>query len=78
MTLVIVHAVTDNSPIGEPQPPFGEDHHWHAVRLGRDQTIWRRLAFVEEGTAGDPAPGVGRVAQFRRAAERARRRGQPP
>jgi hypothetical protein len=69
--LVVVHAVTDNSPLGEPQPPFGEDFHWHAVRLGRDQTMWRRLACVEEGAAEDPAPGG-------RAAEQAPRRGQPP
>lgn len=56
MTLVIVHEITCNSPLGEPQPPFGEDYHWHAVRLDRDQTFWRRIGIDQ--TEAAPAPGM--------------------
>jgi hypothetical protein len=43
VTLTVIHEVTSNSPLGEPQPPFGEDYHWQAVHIGRDQTMWRRV-----------------------------------
>jgi hypothetical protein len=46
---VVVHEVTSNSAIGEPQPPFGEEFHWHAVHLGRDQTMWRRIGLHADG-----------------------------
>jgi hypothetical protein len=55
-TFVIVHAVTDNSPIGEPTPPPDDGGTWHAVHLGREQTTWRR---IEIGlAAATPAPGM--------------------
>jgi hypothetical protein len=64
-SLVIVYAVTDDTPDGLPWPPVGDDdHHWYAVKHEHGRTFWRRVAL-----------GADDLDRFRRAAERLRHRG---
>ena len=82
--LTIIYEITDDTPDGLPWPPVGDDHHWHVVRRDRGRTTWRRIELQVGAPEHELPPGayrlegVGRTAQFRRAVERARRRGQPP
>jgi hypothetical protein len=50
MTLAIYHAVTDDSPAGQPWPP-PDEALWVMVRRAAGLTLWRSIALAEVRTA---------------------------